>query len=193
MKQILLKFRLILTKTRTNSGQILTKMRWDLWEMTSWESNNLENMWYMELWLKTKYVLGFLKHTNRFGAWKKNNLRKGGGEFDRGQRFNVFFKASLRLPSWKVVEITPVSKLIKSVCKFINQPGLARAVLQTPFVIIKVSDTRVWLNSILPLRWEPSKTSCVGHLGHNVPIPLSGVWDRLVEFLGLSAVRLQFP
>ena len=63
MKQILLKFRLILTiKTGTNSPTTFDKnevrsgrVRWD---QRSWESNNLENMWYMELRVKTKYVLG---------------------------------------------------------------------------------------------------------------------------------------
>ena len=39
--------------------------------------------------------------------------------------------------------------------------------------------THVWLPSILPLRWEPSKTSCVWHLWPSVSIPLCGVWDRL--------------
>ena len=54
-----MKFRQILTmKTQTNSGQLLTKMRWDPGDMRSWESNNLEDMCYMELRLKTKYVLG---------------------------------------------------------------------------------------------------------------------------------------
>ena len=59
--------------------------------------------------------------------------------------------------------------------------------------LLEYSCTCIWLPSILPLRWEPSRTSCVGHLGHSVPIPSSGVWGGLVKVWGLSQVRLQFP
>ena len=52
--------------------------------------------------------------------------------------------------------------------------------------------THVWLPSIVPLRWEPSKTSCVWHLWRSVPAFLSGVWGHLVEIWELSEVRLQF-
>ena len=45
----------------------------------------------------------------------------------------------------------------------------------------KTQDTHVWLPSILQLKWEPSKTFCVWHLWHSVPIPFSGVWGRLVK------------
>ena len=54
-------------------------------------------------------------------------------------------------------------------------------------------DIRVWLPSILPMKWKPSKTSCGGHLGHSVHIPSSSGWSRLVEIWGLSAVMLRFP
>ena len=40
---------------------------------------------------------------------------------------------------------------------------------------------------------KPSKTSCVPHLPHSGPIPLSGVSGRLVRIWGLSQVRLRFP
>ena len=36
-------------------------------------------------------------------------------------------------------------------------------------------------------------TSCVQHLQHRVPIPSSCVWGHLLEILGLSEVRFQFP
>ena len=35
--------------------------------------------------------------------------------------------------------------------------------------------TGVCLPSILPMKQEPSKTSCVQHLQHSAPIALSGV------------------
>ena len=44
--------------------------------------------------------------------------------------------------------------------------------------------TSVWLPSLLPLNWESSKTFFVQHLQLCVPIPLSGVWEHLVEIWG---------
>ena len=49
------------------------------------------------------------------------------------------------------------------------------------------SYTCLWLPSIFPLKWQPSKTSCVWHLWYIVHIPLSGVLGRPVEILGLQS------
>ena len=67
---------------------------------------------------------------------------------------------------------------------------------------MRLSDTRVWLPFILPLRrdfWDrqykgPSRffcTSCVTHLAHSVPIPLSGVSGSLVEIWKNFEVRFR--
>ena len=80
-----------------------------------------------------------------------------------------------------------------------NRSNVKRLTCEPGFPLVPIIwtlhlySTSVWLPSILPLRWESSKTSCVAHLALSVPIPSSGVWDHLVEIWGLSQVRLQFP
>ena len=65
----------------------------------------MENMLYMELRAKTKYVVGLPVGKQVGLEHGKNNLRTmttnplvGGWGFDPGQRSSVFFKASLTDP-----------------------------------------------------------------------------------------------
>ena len=86
-------------KHKLTVGQLLTKLRC---EMRSWESNKMENMCYMELREKTKYVLGLpggtqigLEHGKNYLRTMTIDLQPSDppplGWFDRSQRFNVFF------------------------------------------------------------------------------------------------------
>ena len=78
MKQILLKFWLILTlKTQTNSGQLLTKMWQDPWEMRSCESNDLENMCFPKQIFKYVWIVKILQ-TN---IWIYSVVQKATNEY----------------------------------------------------------------------------------------------------------------
>ena len=83
------------------------------------------------------------------------------------------FECSVKLSTWKVTTM------------FLGS-------LKWGFKVMKIYGIHVWIPSILPMKLKISTTSCVGHLGHSVPIPLSGVWGLLVEIWGLSSVRFWF-